>query len=198
MSELVDPREEKACQLRASGKSQCYAYGAAFEVPEGSKANNSSRFFRRSEISTRVDEIKHRRAVLADLDEAWVLRQLKAIAKNGELIGNSSLDDYFVRNAAGERTGVDLNQVPAEKMAALEEVTVEQVVEGRGDGKQTIRRTKIKLRSATATIQANELLGKWLGMWKDKVGLTCGSGVGAAALEVYWKGSPMESQVDPI
>jgi hypothetical protein len=94
-------------------------------------------------------------------------------------------DDYFVRNAAGERTGVDLTQVPAEKMAALEEVTVEQVVEGRGDGEQTIRRTKIKLRSAAATIQANELLGKWLGMWKDKAGLTDASGMGAPIIEVY-------------
>ena len=144
MPELADPKEENACQSRASGKSQLEAYRAAFEVPEGSKANNSSRFFRRSEIKARVDEIKRRRAVLADLDEAWVMVQLKSIAKNGQTIGNANLDDYFAKDDNGERTHLDIARVSREKMAALEEVTVEEVLEGQGENRVRIRRTRMK------------------------------------------------------
>jgi hypothetical protein len=131
--------------------------------------------------------------VLADLDEALVLRQLKAIAKNGELVGNSNLDDFFARNAAGERTGIDLTQVPAEKMAALEEVTVDQIVEGRGENRQVIKRTKIKLRTARTVIQACEMLGRYLSIWKDRSALTDATGTGPAVVEVFWGGVPQES-----
>jgi hypothetical protein len=187
MPELVDPKEEIACQWRAKGKSQDEAYRVGFGVPVGSKANNSSRFFRRSEIRARVEEIKRRRAVRADLDDAFVLRQLKAIARNAE----ANLDDYFVRNADGERIGIDLSQVPREKMAAIEEVMVEETIEGKGEGAVRIRRTKIKLRSASAAIQAAELLGSYLGLWKDK------GPVDAPVIEVYWKGSPQETPQEP-
>jgi hypothetical protein len=187
MPELVHPTEEKACQLRASGKTQLAAYFEAFEVPHDSKANNSSRFFRRADVRARVNEIKRRRAVLADLDDAWVLRQLKAIAKNGELIGDSNLDDYFTHTEDGRRIGIDLTDVPRAKMAGLEEVTVEQYMEGSRDDPETIKRTKIKLRSAASTIQAAELIGKWLGMWPNKMALTDEKGEGPAILEVRWK-----------
>jgi hypothetical protein len=165
MPELIDPREEKACQLRASGKTQLDAYNAAFEVPDDSKANNSSRFFRRDDAKIRVSEIKRRRAVLADLDEAWVLKQLKAIAKNGELIGNANLDDYFVHTENGRRIGIELTDVPRKKMAALDEVTVEQYTEGPRDDPQTVKRTKIKLKTPVGATRAAELIGDWLGMW---------------------------------
>src|SRR5262252_7094818 len=115
MPELENPRYELACQLRAGGKSQIQAYNEAFEVPDEAPGHNSSRFFKRSEIKTRIAELVRRRAVLAELDDAWVLRQLKAIAKNGE----ANLADYFVHNANGQRVGIDLSQVPREKMAAI-------------------------------------------------------------------------------
>jgi hypothetical protein len=194
MPELANPRHEKACQQRASGKRQMDAYREAFETEDGS---NASRFFRQLKVRARVREIVERRAVLADLDEALVLRQLKAIAKNGELIGRSNLDDYFAKNAAGERIGIDLANVPVEKMAVLEEVTVDQIVEGRGENRQVIKRTKIKLRTAGIVIQACELLGRYLSIWKDRAGLTDAAGTGPAVLEVYWRGSPQETPQEP-
>lgn len=189
MPELPNPRDEFACQLRASGKTQIASYEEAFGVPVKSEANNSSRFFRRADVRARVIEARNRRAVLADLDDAWVLRQLKAIAKNGELIGDSNLDDYFSHNSAGGRIGIDLCDVPREKMAALEEVTIEQYTEGPRDDPETIKRTKIKLRSATTAIQAAELIGKHLGMWPSRTALTDPSGEGPAVIkhEVTWK-----------
>jgi hypothetical protein len=90
-----------------------------------------------------------RRAVLAELDDGWVLMQLKAAAENGIVIGNANLDDYFEKDAAGVRLRISLARVSADKMAALDEVTIEEFVEGRGEEARTVRRTKIKLRSAT-------------------------------------------------
>src|SRR5215469_4185633 len=133
MPKLENPQHEKACEQRASGCSQTMAYRAGFGIPAGDRTN-ATRFFRQAHIRARVAEIVHRRAVLADLDDAFVLRQLKAIAGNGE----ANLDDYFVRNSDGQRIGIDLSQVPREKMAAIEEVTVEEFAEGPRDDPRTI------------------------------------------------------------
>lgn len=167
MPELIDPREENACQLRAKGRTQLDAYNEAFEVPVDSKANNSSRFFRRDDVKVRVAEIKRRRAVLADLNDAWVLRQLKAIARQGEIIGNANLDDFFHHDGDGHRIGLDLTVVPRTKMAALEEVTIEQMMSGSKDDPETIVKTKIKLKSPTGAMTALKMIGDYLGMWNS-------------------------------
>ena len=184
MPELINPREEKACQLRASGKTQLDAFNEAFEISKDSKANNSSRFFRRDDVKFRLAEIKRRRAVLADLDEAWVLRQLKAIARNGETVGNANLDDYFFHTESGERVGIELTSVPRAKMAALDEVTVEQFTEGPRDDPQTIKRVKIKLKSPSGALTAAKMIGDWLGMWAPtKIAPTNAAGDGPAQIE---------------
>lgn len=168
---LENPQHEQACQLRASGATQSDAYAEAFGQSEDSGANNSSRFFRQPHIKQRVAAIRRKRSVMADLDEAWVLVQLKAVAKNAKLIGDANLDDYFAKGHDGTRLGISLGHVSRAKMAALEEVTVEEYVEGRGDDAERIKRTKIKLRSAQSSgaLAAAELLGKHLGMWPSKV-----------------------------
>jgi|SRR5882672_349922 len=156
MPELIDPREEKACQLRASGKTQVDAYYEVFDGPR--ESNNSSRFFRKDEIKSRVEEIKRRRAVLADLDEAWVLKRLKRAA-------DANLDSFFGRNQDGHRIGIDLTAVDSELMGALNEVTVDEFLDGPRDDPDRIRRTKLKLEPR---LKALELIGNWLGMWKPQ------------------------------
>jgi hypothetical protein len=169
MSELSDPQHEKACLLRADGMPQVDAYATAFAQSPDSASNNSSRFFRRPDIKARVDEIKARRTTLANLNEAWVLVNLKAIAKNALTIGDANLDDFFTKHSDGTRGGIDVSAVSRSKMAALEEVTIEEYTEGRGEGAERIKRTKVKLRSSNEARAALELLGKHLGMWPSKV-----------------------------
>lgn len=165
---LEDPQQEKACQERARGLTQEAAYQAA----DYSDANNASRFFRQPHIRDRVKQIKNRRALLADLDHGFVLKNLKAIAKNGEVIGNANLDDFFAHNDKGQRIGIELTDVPRKKMAALGEVTIEQYTEGPPNDPQSIKRTKIRLKTAADAIAANELLGKHMGMWPTKTAVT--------------------------
>lgn len=171
MAVLENPQHEKACQLRAGGMTQADAYAQAFGQSEESGANNSSRFFRQDAIRDRVAEIRRWRSAMADLDEAWVLVQLKAVAKNAKAIGDANLDDYCAKYADGTRGGIDLSSVPRAKMALLEEVTVEEYVEGRGEAAERIKRTKIKLRNAQSTgcLAALDMIGKHLGMWKEKL-----------------------------
>ncbi len=173
MPVLDDPIHEEACQLRAGrdgvALSQVAAYAEAFKVPEDSGANNSSRFFRQPHIRARVKEIRAWRTTLADLNEGWVLTQLKAIAKNAKAIGDANLDDYFARDEDGKRRGVSLAGVSRAKMAALDEVTVETYVEGSGEDVEVVKRTRVKLRSSSEARAALELLGKHLGMWPSKV-----------------------------
>jgi len=192
MPELDDPQHEKACELRASGATQVDAYAQAFDQAEDSGANNSSRFFRQPQIKARVAEIKARRTVLADLNEAWVLVNLKAIAKNALTIGNANLDDYFARYDDGRRGGIDLGDVSRAKMAALEEVTIEEYTEGRGESAERIKRTKIKLRSSNEARAALELLGKHLGMWSDKIAIDHSGKVDVTMIELVAPGIEAE------
>ncbi len=165
---LKDAQQEEACVQRANGLSQEAAYQAA----QYSDSNNASRFFRQPHIRARVKQLRDFRTVMAGLDEAFVLRNLKALAKNGELIGNANLDDFFAHNAEGQRIGIDLSDVSRKKMAALGEVTVEQYTEGPRDDPQTIKRTKIRIKPAADAAHAAELIGKHLGMWPNKVAMT--------------------------
>lgn len=186
MAELTNPTHEKACQLRASGQTQDAAYREAFGQAEDSGANNSSRFFRQAEVKERVAEIRRWRSAMASLDEAWVLVQLKAVAKNAKLIGDANLDDYFAKTEDGKRLGISLSDVSRAKMAALDEVVIEEYVEGRGEETERIKRTKIRLRNAQSSgaLSALELLGKHLGMWKDKMEI---AGAGGGPIEISWK-----------
>jgi len=187
---LDDPTHETACQLRVSGKSQREAYAEAFEQADESEANNSSRFFRQPQIKARCEELRRWRSAMANLDEAWVLVQLKAVAKNAKLIGNANLDDYFAKGGKDgkERLGISLVDVPRAKMAALEEVTIDEYTEGRGEDAERIKRTKIKLKSAqsSGSLAALELLGKHLGMWPSKLSASL-TGEGGGPIEVTWK-----------
>jgi hypothetical protein len=118
---------------------------------------------KRSEIRARVAELVRRRAVLAELDDAWVLMQLKAIARNGVALGECI--DRFAREENGDP--------------------------------RVLQSTMIKLRAIAGVVRANELLGKYLGMWKDEAGLTNPTDCGPSVIEVYWKGSPQETLSEP-
>jgi hypothetical protein len=81
-------------------------------------------------------------------------------------------------------------------MAAIEEVTVGQFADGPRDDPRTIRRRKVKLRSASAAIQAAELLDKYLGLWKEKDQVDAAL-TDKTVVEVFWKGSPQETPQEP-
>lgn len=61
---------------------------------------------------------------------------------------------------------VDLSRLNRAKAAAIQEVTVEEYVEGRGEDKRNVKRTRFKLADKKGSL---ELLGKHLKLWTDKL-----------------------------
>lgn len=90
-------------------------------------------------------------------------RVLAEIAK----IGFANLGDYFRISDQGEPY-IDLSDLTDDQMAALQEITVEDFTDGRGDNSRDVRRVKIKMLDK---LNALEKLGKNFALFVDRVKL---------------------------
>jgi len=75
------------------------------------------------------------------------------------------MHDYIKTNAMGNAY-IDLSALTRDQAAAIQEITVEEYTEGRGEEARDIKRTKFKLAEKRGSL---ELLGKYLKMFTDKV-----------------------------
>src|SRR5260370_939898 len=89
MAALIDPRWEKACQLRADGKNIGKAYALAGFSYSGAAA---TKFFQRPPIQARVSEIqdlkfaetikaRDQATKKAGLEESWIIERTKYVAE---------------------------------------------------------------------------------------------------------------------
>lgn len=81
------------------------------------------------------------------------------------LIGFSNMRDYLSITPEGEPF-VDLSALSREQAAAINEVTVEDFKDGRGEDARDVRRVKFKLSDKRAALVD---MGRHLGMFTDKV-----------------------------
>ena len=104
----------------------------------------------------------------------------------GELsrIGFANMLDYVKPQPDGSAY-VDLSKLTREQAAAIQEITVDEYAEGRGDAVRNIKRTRIKLSDKGTNL---ERLGRYLGMFKDRVGIN-----GAFEITVRHIGGPRDS-----
>lgn len=77
----------------------------------------------------------------------------------------SNMGDLLVVQEDGSAY-IDFNLMTPEQRAALAEFTVEQYMEGRGEGAMPVKKTKIKFADKKGSL---ELLGRKLGMFNDKL-----------------------------
>lgn len=110
-----------------------------------------------TEITLRRNELFDR----VDLNASKVINELKKV-------GFANLHDYIRITADGEPF-VDLSNMTRDQAAALNEVTVEDFKDGRGDDTRDVRRVRLKMASK---LDALEKLGKYLGLFVDRVDLT--------------------------
>lgn len=87
-------------------------------------------------------------------------RVLAEIAK----VGFANLGDYFRISDEGEPY-IDLSDLTEDQMAALQEITVEDFTDGRGDNSRDVRRVKIKMLDK---LNALEKLGKNLALFVER------------------------------
>jgi phage terminase small subunit len=114
-------------------------------------------------------------AIIAEADakaQAATQRVIDQYAVNEERVvaelarlGFSNMADYMRVGADGD-PHLDFSALTRDQAAALAEVTVEDFRDGRGEEARDVRRVRFKLSDKRAAL---ELLGKKLGMFKEKV-----------------------------
>jgi hypothetical protein len=112
-------------------------------------------------------------------------------ARLGELSGavTHEVNQPLTAIQSSAETGLDLLAEAAPDLDEVREV-LRDIAHDNRCASEVVQRL-IKLRSASAAIQAAELLGKYLGLWKDK------GSADAPVIEVYWKDSPPETLPEP-
>lgn len=146
---LENARHERFCRELAKGASQTDAYlSAGYRCTKQTARRQGSELLTKPDISARVAALKLAAAERAEVDAAWVLRQLK-------LIAGSSVADYRV----GPGGDVEVvGQVP-EAIKAVASVSRRVTLDR--EGRETVR-TELRLLDK---VRALELLGKHLGLW---------------------------------
>jgi len=110
------------------------------------------------------EAIQKRVGKLTTKADITVERIVSELAK----VGFSNLGEYFRISKDGEPY-IDLSAITPEQSAALQEIMVEDFTDGRGDGARDVRRVKIK---TLDKLNALDKLGKYLGMFVDRIDLT--------------------------
>ncbi len=155
MAVLKNPRHERFAQEVAKGKSQSDAYAAAGYKPS---EHHASRLARNGKVKARVAELLERGAAKAEVTVKKIVAELAKI-------GFANMADYMRPNAAGDPY-LDFSRLTREHAAALQEVTVEDFADGRGEDKRDVRRVKFKLYDKRAALVD---MGRHLGMFPTKV-----------------------------
>lgn len=124
---------------------------------EKSAESKGSQLLRNVKVRKLVDSYLSKRASKLEIKAEKVLEELARLAF-------CNMQDY-IRIQNGEFY-VDFSTLTRDQAAAIQEVTVEEYSEGRGEEKRDIKRTKFKLNDKRGAL---ELLGKNLKLFTDKV-----------------------------
>lgn len=108
------------------------------------------------DIAAEIEKRLKRRLDKLDITNENVLRELA-------ILGFCNMSDYM-RTTEDGNAYVDLSQLTRTQAAAIQELTVEEYTEGRGENKRDIRKTKFKLAEKRGAL---ELLGRYLKLFSD-------------------------------
>jgi len=156
---LRNNRHEAFARAIVEGSSGRAAYGAAGYRAKGVVADaNASRLLTNAKVSARIAELKGLAAQASTVEATRVLTELAKLAF-------ANMADYMRVGPGGDPV-LDFSKLTRDQAAALVEVTVEDYLDGRGEDARQVRRVKFKLASKLVAL---ELLGKHLGLFKDRV-----------------------------
>jgi phage terminase small subunit len=161
---LRNNRHEAFARAIVEGKSGREAYKAAgYRARHGGQQAGpadaaASRLLKNVKVSARIAELKGVAAQASTIEATRVLTELAKLAF-------ANMADYMRVGPGGDPV-LDFSKLTRDQAAALVEVTVEDYLDGRGEDARQVRRVKFKLASK---LLALELLGKHLGLFKDRV-----------------------------
>ena len=160
MPALLNVKQEKFVQEIFKGTPGAKAYRAAGYKPstEMIASISASQLLNSAKVQTRLQELQGK---VAEKTGITIERVLAELAK----IGFANMGDYFRVGHDGDPV-VDFSKLTDEQKAAIQEITVEDFYEGRGEDARQVRRVKFKLHDKKGALVD---IGKHLGMFKEKV-----------------------------
>jgi phage terminase small subunit len=118
----------------------------------------ASELLRNRKVKDLIDQLTAERAKKLGLSADRILEEL------GRMAFANMLD--YVGVQEGGDAYVDLSKLTREQAASIQEITVDEYTEGRGDQARQVKRTRFKLADKRGSL---ELLGKHLKMFTDKI-----------------------------
>lgn len=109
-------------------------------------------------VAAAIAEAQQRIAKKLDITAESVVNELAKL-------GFSNMEDYISTNGAGDPR-VDLSAIDRDKWAAVQEVTIDEYTEGRGEKAREVKRIKFKLADKRAALVD---IGRHLGLFKDRI-----------------------------
>jgi phage terminase small subunit len=137
----------------------------------------ASRLLTNVDIKKRVEEALAKKTDKLDITIERVLGELSKLAFSNML-------DYMNTQEDGSAY-TDLSKLTREQAAAIQEVTVDEYTEGRGENSRNVKRTRVKLADKRGSL---ELLGKYLKLFTDKQEIS-GDANNAIRVEIIHVGS---------
>lgn len=147
---MLNDRQERFCEEYVIDFD---ATRAAIEAGYKAKTASAtaSRLKKNPEIAQRIEFLKHDRSLEVKFTAKEVLEKLAILSRN-------NIGKFFKRSDCGSGFVMDIPEnATAEDFYGISEITTEVFVEGKGEDKHEVKRTKIKLESR---LKALELAGK--------------------------------------
>jgi len=116
----------------------------------------SSRLLSNAIISAEIERLRSRQMDKLEITSERIIRELA-------LLGFSNMKDYIRVTEQGSAL-VDLSELDRDRAAAIQQITVEEYVEGHGYDAERVRKTKFKLSDKRSSL---ELLGKHTGVFES-------------------------------
>lgn len=163
MSVLKNPKHEQFVRLIVNGTPAVNAYE---QVGYTAKTANAlaacaSRLLNDAKIQSRLaslqDQVTERAIEKAAITKAEVLAELSKLARSNMLDYVKVQDDGYAY--------VDLSAITREQAAAIQEITVEEYKEGRGEDARDVKKVRFKLADKRAALVD---IGKHFGMFIDR------------------------------
>ncbi len=164
-------RHERFCREYLTDLNGTRAAIAAGYAKKSAKVT-ASRLLTNANVQALLAELTKKHADKLDLSAEKVLSELSST-------GFSNMLDYLKITKEGVAY-VDLSNLTQEQAVAIQEITVDEYVEGKGKDARKVKRTKFKLADK---IRALELLGKYLKLFTERVEVTGLAGLADAIAE---------------
>ena len=125
---------------------------------ESSAHSQAHDLLKKPEVKARIQEHIKERFEAANISVERVLTEIA-------LMGHANMVDY-TRVLPDGTAVVDLSDLTRDQFAAIQEVVVDEYMEGRGEDAREVKKVKVKLADKKGNL---ELLGRYLKMFTDRV-----------------------------